>query len=269
MSSSQTSPASMASRRQPRGILKNPPPPELYHLPPPAVDHDVLQRNTRTNAAQHGDHKNANIRRLSSTSSEAARNGHGFADGSGRLKWDEANIYLTEQERTATMKITEPKTPYAHSIDLSDLVDFDDIDDDGHDIYLNGVNGNHGRDDVPGLDLGEPEEVIPAPRFSSATIVTDGQEGERRISLDENSPDQPDEHDELEEEGEERHRRFEEMRKKHYEMKDALKFAHQLQDEDEEDEVEEDEGEDEGNEEDEDEDGDNFGDEDNEEQEDA
>ncbi|KAK9241085.1 hypothetical protein V1525DRAFT_393654 [Lipomyces kononenkoae] len=255
MSSSPTSSASMTSQRQPRGILKNPPPPELYHLPPPAVDHEVLLRNTRTNAAQHGDHKNVNIRRLSTTSSDAARNGNGLADASGRLKWDEANIYLTEQERTATMKITEPKTPYAHSIDLSDLVDDDDIDE-GDGIYLNGVNGNHGRDDVPGLDLGEPEEVVPAPRFSSATIVTDGEEGERRISLDENSPDMPDVDDEPEEGGGERHRRFEEMRKKHYEMKDALKLAHQLQDEEDEEEEQEQE------------DDDHLQDEDNEEQED-
>ena len=34
-------------------------------------------------------------------------------ENSPRLKWDEANLYLTEQQRDSTMKITEPKTPYA------------------------------------------------------------------------------------------------------------------------------------------------------------
>ncbi|KAK9496212.1 hypothetical protein V1508DRAFT_407991 [Lipomyces doorenjongii] len=236
MSSSQ-SPASMISHH-PKGILKNPPPAELYHQPPPSIDHEVLLRNTRTNAAQHGDHTNLNIRRLSGAATDAAKNGHVLAEMSARLKWDEANIYLTEQERTATMKITEPKTPYARSVDLSDLLDEDEIDE-SQGIVLNGVNGNRGRDDVPGLDLGEPEEVVPVPRFSSATIVIDGEEGERRVSLDENAPDKADEDDEPED-GEERHRRFEEMRKKHYEMKDALKLAHQLQ-EQEEDEDEDDE----------------------------
>ncbi|KAJ8099974.1 hypothetical protein POJ06DRAFT_120962 [Lipomyces tetrasporus] len=234
MSASQ-SPASTASH--PRGILKNPPPAELYHQQPPPIDHEVLLRNTRTNAAQHGDHNNLHTRRLSTSSSDAAASMNGQADAAARLKWDEANIYLTEQERTATMKITEPKTPYAHSVDLSDLLDEDDFDEsDG--IVLNGVNGNRGRDDVPGLDLGEPEEVVPVPRFSSATIVTDGEEGERRISLDDTAPGAVDEDDEPHDGEEERHRRFEEMRKKHYEMKDALKLAHQLQEQDEDDEDE-------------------------------
>ena len=37
-----------------------------------------------------------------------------------RLKWDEANLYLTEQQRDSTMKITEPKTPYAQRYDPSE-----------------------------------------------------------------------------------------------------------------------------------------------------
>ncbi len=38
-------------------------------------------------------------------------------EGSPRLKWDEANLYLTEQEKNSTMKIDEPKTPYAKHYD--------------------------------------------------------------------------------------------------------------------------------------------------------
>lgn len=33
------------------------------------------------------------------------------------MKWDEANLYLTEQEKSSTMKIDEPKTPYAKRYD--------------------------------------------------------------------------------------------------------------------------------------------------------
>lgn len=46
------------------------------------------------------------------------------------LKWDEANLYLTEQEKNATMKITEPKTPYQGTIGSSEYYH----DDDGEDI---------------------------------------------------------------------------------------------------------------------------------------
>ncbi len=49
------------------------------------------------------------------------------AESSQRLKWDEANLYLTEQERSSTMKINEPKTPYAKHYDPAE----DPSDDDG------------------------------------------------------------------------------------------------------------------------------------------
>ncbi|KAK9468470.1 hypothetical protein V1512DRAFT_259565 [Lipomyces arxii] len=225
---------------RPRSILKNPPAPELYQIPAPPVDHDIVKQNTRVNAAQHSDH--SNIRRRLSTATSSPGGGGADEDGESgaRLKWDEANIYLTEQERTATMKITEPKTPYAHSVDM-DLED-DEIDalDYSAEMTLNGVNGvKKMKEDVPSLDLGEPEETVPVPRFSSATIVSD--EGERRISLDE----QEGPVENLPEDEEEKHKRFEEMRKRHYEMKDALKLAHQLQvqheDEDDDDDDDDDE----------------------------
>ncbi|KAJ8123857.1 hypothetical protein ONZ43_g284 [Nemania bipapillata] len=62
-----------------------------------------------------------------------------------RLQWDEANLYLTEQERTSTMKITEPKTPYARHYEPSEDEDEEMID----------------GDPIPGLSLGEPEEAVP------------------------------------------------------------------------------------------------------------
>jgi protein phosphatase inhibitor 2 len=38
-------------------------------------------------------------------------------ENSPQLKWDEANLYLNEQNRDSTMKIDEPKTPYAKQYD--------------------------------------------------------------------------------------------------------------------------------------------------------
>lgn len=37
------------------------------------------------------------------------------------LKWDEANILWTEANRTATMKIDEPKTPFVKPEEIQEL----------------------------------------------------------------------------------------------------------------------------------------------------
>ncbi|KAK7205013.1 hypothetical protein BZA70DRAFT_278858 [Myxozyma melibiosi] len=254
----------------PRGILKNPPPPERYHQPPPPIDRDLLLQNTERNAAMHGDRSMMNIKPLEKKPAAVdplADRGHTSGaplvhaphseppeellpvEGEdeetarkrqeARLKWDEANIYLTEQERTATMKITEPKTPYAASVDPSDLVDYDD-NDEIINLTLNGINNGVGAkpsSDVPDLDLGEPEENYAAVPSEESRIIVD----ESAAAADEREEQANDENTEPTETEEERHRRFEELRKKHYEMKDALKIAQALakHPEDEEDEDEE------------------------------
>jgi protein phosphatase inhibitor 2 len=143
-----------------------------------------------------------------------------------RIKWDEANLYLTEQERTSTMKITEPKTPYAKHYDpTEDPSDDDDIDAPGDGV--SGLNsrkrkeGSHhsgkgqNEDDIPGLSLGEPEEAVPdvpadevemkrQHRGSGSAVHIDGDTAQDEVGL---SPEEA-----------EKHRRFEEMRKKHYKM---------------------------------------------------
>ena len=102
-----------------------------------------------------------------------------------RLKWDEANLYLTEQQKSSTMKITEPKTPYTRRYDPSEDPDGDDgngieqmqIDDPeatgtggGEDSIMAGIN------DIPGLDLGEPAEALPPPNVNTQIQIGSGED---------------------------------------------------------------------------------------------
>ncbi|OLL24953.1 Protein GLC8 [Neolecta irregularis DAH-3] len=170
--------------RKPKSILKNP----SERKGPSVINPAIVSQNTHLNA--HSTHLQP-----------AIRSSHEI-EISPRLKWDEANLYLTEQDRTATMKIMEPKTPYAGRYDPSQ-----DPDDDDESM----VEG------IPSLSLGEPEESIPAHQRESSpkqVVVT---------------PAEPDKEEEEEEEDQERHKHFAEMRKKHYEMKNALKLRHQLE----------------------------------------
>lgn len=119
---------------------------------------------------------------------------------SDHLKWDEANLYLTEQEKNATMKIDEPKTPYQGSLGSSEYYK-DDDDLDGGDLLL-----------------GEPELSV----ANDPTI-----QNERIVKTDKDSletEDKPGEDHELTEE--ERHKKFEQMRKSHYFMKGAILHKH-------------------------------------------
>jgi protein phosphatase inhibitor 2 len=87
-----------------------------------------------------------------------------------RLKWDEANLYLTEQQKSSTMKINEPKTPYTRRYDPSE----DLSDDEGveqmqvdHSERTTEDSVMAGIDDIPGLDLGEPAEALPPPNVNT------------------------------------------------------------------------------------------------------
>lgn len=124
-----------------------------------------------------------------------------------RLKWDEANLYLTEQERTSTMKITEPKTPYAKHYSPSED---DDLDED--------ISSSH--NEIPGLSLGEPEEAVPDGEFTAAGR----KQSKVHVSDDDATPLHDADADMLGMTPEERekHRKFEELRKKHYEMSEAV-----------------------------------------------
>ncbi|KAI1263538.1 hypothetical protein F5Y18DRAFT_418204 [Xylariaceae sp. FL1019] len=205
------SPAASNARR-PKGILKN-----SYQGSPPESptkerEHDVTEKeltiaNTQANAGHRRSSsaasRPAGSRRQSSRTPSNA--GEEDMSNSQRLQWDEANLYLTEQERTATMKITEPKTPYARHYEPSE-----DEDDEMED-------GEEGQ--IPGLSLGEPEEEVP---------VSEGSSRKSKVHVsDEDATPQHDAENEyigMTPEEREKHRKFEQARKKHYEMKDVAKL---------------------------------------------
>ncbi|ORY72102.1 uncharacterized protein BCR38DRAFT_27448 [Pseudomassariella vexata] len=212
--------------KRPRGILKN----SFQRSPPTSPtrevdDKELVIQNTQANAGHRRSSSTASrpagSRRQSSRTPSTSADAEGEAeveDNSQRLKWDEANLYLTEQDRTSTMKITEPKTPYAKHYEPSEDEDDDEMD---------------GREDIPGLSLGEPEEDVPegefAPRKSSKVHVNDEDATPLHDAENEYLGMTPEER--------EKHRRFEELRKKHYEMREAVGLlGHpEIVDEDEED----------------------------------
>lgn len=204
---------------RPRGILKNP----SHTKSPteqPVSEKDVTIANTHINA---GHRRSSSGARPSGSRRQSAIHGSGEdnSEPSQRLKWDEANLYLTEQERSSTMKITEPKTPYAKHYDPAEDPSDDDED------YLSGgpskrQNTRPGReDDIPGLSLGEPEETFPEDQTSPSP------RSEKSVHVEDESHAGHDAEDELagmSPEEREKHHKFEQLRKKHYEMKNVAQL---------------------------------------------
>lgn len=154
-----------------------------------------------------------------------------------RLKWDEANLYLTEQDRGHAMKIDEPKTPYVRqydptedeaeiaAIDASEvLVDELDMEKGSHAQVSNQESRKKKREDaIPDLDLGEPEEPVHESRGSEGekrvVVESVGGEGEGSVGDGVSGRDDDEEgeqHMTLEER--KKHREFEARRRKHYNM---------------------------------------------------
>ena len=151
-----------------------------------------------------------------------------------RLKWDEANLYLTEQEKSSTMKIDEPKTPYAKRYNPEEddeemrTLDAQELMVDELDKAREGRSAQRRKEaEIPDLDIGEPEEDVSILGGSdqSERIERSGSggglsrsgsvKGEKQVVVDDEAPDGKG-HD-----GTIRHKDFEEMRKKHYEMKNV------------------------------------------------
>ncbi|KAF2448418.1 hypothetical protein P171DRAFT_428497 [Karstenula rhodostoma CBS 690.94] len=250
------SPSSQLQR--PRGILKNSSsyrgqssvsptsevaPAPLSHTIPkerPGIarelsEKEIVLENTLLNAGPHrrssSNHHGPGSRRQSGTGVQADEN-------SPKLKWDEANLYLTEQQRDSTMKITEPKTPYAKQYDPTE--DEEEVEMlNAEELRVDELDKPKKRkpkmDDIPDFDLGEPELEANDSRTP---------ESERRVIVDPDVPGETGHHDgdefaHMTPEEREKHVKFEQLRKKHYEMrnvKDLLGHPDAM-DEDEDDQV--------------------------------
>lgn len=244
---------------RPRGILKNPgthKSPPTAAAAPPAPNRqrsmsgkEITLENTEFNA---GHRRSSSSARLSASRRQSAANNES-AEPSQRLKWDEVNLYLTEQERTSTMKIDEPKTPYVKQYDPAEDPSDDEYQGDEAGAQGGaaqaGVDGAHrvakaprarAEDDIPGLSLGEPEEEVPASQGEAAQAAAgahgaDADEAaaayaasprahsEKSVHVEEDcvTPSAEDALVGASPEEVEKHHKFEELRKKHYEMRNV------------------------------------------------
>lgn len=185
---------------EPRGILRN----KEESLPKKAeeeFDRQEVIRNTRLNAQAASESSEGDQIRAQIAKSKTHENG---ANGNGQdrthpdhLKWDEINLYKTEQEKAATMKIDEPKTPYEGGFNPEGEYYRDDGDDD------------------EGEAEAIPELLLGSGQFDSADAVSQSLNGGEVLKAEyEESDDNNEEAPPLL--AEERHKKFEEMRKAHY-----------------------------------------------------
>ncbi|KAH8805833.1 hypothetical protein F5884DRAFT_461941 [Xylogone sp. PMI_703] len=205
---------------KPKGILKN----SNWHAPPPdqpvsPVRPEITQTQSEKEITLENTLRNAGHRRSSSLARPGARRASTTSstydqDNNQRLKWDEANLYLTEQERSSTMKIDEPKTPFVKHYDPTE--DEEEIRKlDKEELERIRTARSSGDEEIPGLELGEPEEEVPEVEYDEDYAR---RKAEKAVHV---SDDGHDENAGMSAEEREKHRRFEEMRKKHYQMKEV------------------------------------------------
>jgi protein phosphatase inhibitor 2 len=252
-----------ATPKRPKGILKNSSSQQLLHVapndshhtpsPPPADFKELTLQNTLVNA---GRRPSASSRRTSL----ASAHGH-HDDVSPRLKWDEANLYLTEQEKTAKMKIDEPKTPYAPRYDPTEdeeemrLAEIQESLINAQGVVVDELDKNKkgsssashkkvSEDDIPELELGEPEEEISqgthlgaGDRITRArSLSSESGRSDRHVVVGADAGEADGDMRLSPEEAQEKHRQFEEQRKKHYEMRNIKELLAHPEDLDEMDE---------------------------------
>jgi protein phosphatase inhibitor 2 len=226
---------------KPRSILRNAPPAGSYETAArwasQPFDRQAVLENTKLNAQLHD--VGSTIRSdanhdINGIGDDLTSNGNDGASGNGNvntsngndhLKWDEANLYLTEQEKAATMKITEPKTPYQGAV--------------GDSEYYRSDDDTSSRGDAESLEnfaLGESElPAVGSCHSGQGSRIT------RREDYADDSDQEQESDDNYEETPEERHRRFERLRKEHYRMKGDVLHHPMPSAEDDEDDNEDDE----------------------------
>lgn len=228
------------------GILKNPSfssgtgqtSPIREDLPPstpldPQEERELVLQNTIQNA---GHRRSSSAARRASASrrhsSVVAANQDHDPDQQ-RLKWDEANLYLAEQESGGRMKITEPKTPFQYGDAMEDeeedvAIDPRYVNVDEVDLAKKKSARKPRESEIPGLELGEPEEEYNSAAgvendriVRSTSNLSRESSKEKHVSVSEGSGFGSQEQVDFPHgEDSEKHRQFEEHRKKHYEMKD-------------------------------------------------
>lgn len=202
---------------KPRGILRNKSVNESSESNAERLDRQEVIRNTRLNAqlaaeSSKGDKIRAKIAEIKahqhSSDGEEENNGEKRSD---HLQWDEINLYKTELEKCATMKIDEPKTPY------------------------------EGGFNPEGEYYKEDEEEIPEFELGSGAYDNASEKASESLNGGEVVKDLQQEEQEQEEEpnptetAEDRHKRFEEMRRQHYHLKgNALKQKIEISDDEDE-----------------------------------
>jgi protein phosphatase inhibitor 2 len=175
---------------------------------------EIVLENTLRNAGGHR-RSSSNARGMGSRRQSGVDHGD---ENSPQLKWDEANLYLNEQNRDSTMKIDEPKTPYAKQYDPAEdeeeveMLNAEELKVD----ELDKPKRKPKMDDIPDFDLGQPElqqREAHTPESEKRVMVEEGMEADEGY------------HGELlpnaTQEEREKHRKFEELRKKHYEMRNV------------------------------------------------
>lgn len=175
---------------------------------------EIVLENTLRNAGGHR-RSSSNPRGPGSRRQSGANQ---LDESNPQLKWDEANLYLNEQNRDSTMKIDEPKTPYAKQYDPAE--DEEEVEMlNAEELQVDELDKPKRKpkiDDIPEFDLGEPELLAQQSQTP---------ESEKRVMVEQDTEADAGYHGELlpnaTQEEREKHRKFEQMRKKHYEMRNV------------------------------------------------
>lgn len=185
---------------------------------------EITQLNTEINAGNGQRRNSSNPRGSTSRRQSSSEGGLQEKPGSPRLQWDEANLYLNEGQMGGRMKIDEPKTPFVQGYDHAEdedepeNIDTNNIMVDELDKKVEDDSVRKRREsDIPDLDLGQSEQ---------GTMERRSSDSEKRVMVDADQMDiDSGRHGEdfanMPEEEREKHKRFEDLRKKHYEMRNV------------------------------------------------